>query len=299
MRTVQGVFSPVPTIFDTDGELDLTRFSRNLTRWNQTGLAGYVVLGSNGEFALLDEREKLALIECARAVTPPEKLLIAGTAAESTRGTVALTRAAAALGADLAIVLTPHYYSPSYDEAAYLRHFTAVADASPIPVLAYNMPSFAKVDLSVATLVALAHHPNIVGYKESSADVAKIAAVAAAAPDSFAPLVGSGSHYLPARIVGATGGILSLAIVAPDACVALEAAIAAGDISNAQSLQRRLLALNTAITSQYGIAGVKAALDLLGYDGGAPRAPLTPLSEPARRDLAAALETAGLLSPAS
>lgn len=299
MRTVHGVFSPVPTIFDAEGELDLPRFSRNLTRWNQTGLAGYVVLGSNGEFALLDEHEKLALIECARSVTPREKLLIAGTAAESTRGTVALTRAAAALGADLAIVLTPHYYSPSYDEAAYLRHFTAVADASPIPVLAYTMPSFAKVDLPVSTLVALAHHPNIVGYKESGADVAKIAAVAAAAPDDFAPLVGSGSHYLPARLVGATGGIISLAIVAPDACVALDAAIAAGDIATAQSLQRQLLAINAAITSRYGIAGVKAALDLLGYDGGAPRSPLAPLDEAARRDLAAVLETAGLLSAAA
>jgi 4-hydroxy-2-oxoglutarate aldolase len=156
MVTVRGVFPPVPTIFGADGELDLDRFGRNLTGWNGTGLAGYVVLGSNGEFALLEEREKLAVIERAREVTPRDKLLIAGTAVESTRGTIALTRAAAALGADVAIVLTPHYYSPSYDSTAYLRHFAAVADASPIPVLAYNMPSYAKVDLSAATLVALA-----------------------------------------------------------------------------------------------------------------------------------------------
>lgn len=299
MVSVQGVFPPVPTIFDAEGALDLERFARNLRRWNATGLAGYVVLGSNGEFALLEEREKLALIERARDETPPDKRLIAGTAAESTRGTIALTRAAAALGADAALVLTPHFYSPFYDEAAYLRHFMAVADASPIPVLAYSMPAFAKVDLAVSTLLALAEHPNIIGYKESGSDVAKIAAVAASAPSHFAPLIGSGSHYLPARLLGATGGILSLAIVAPEACVELDAAIACGDLPKAQALQRRLLALNTAITSRYGIAGVKAALDLLGYAGGAPRSPLTPLDETARHDLATVLAAAGLLPSAA
>ncbi|GIW06502.1 MAG: dihydrodipicolinate synthase family protein [Dehalococcoidia bacterium] len=295
MPTVRGVFPPVPTIFDADGALDLDRFARNLSRWNTTGLAGYVVLGSNGEFALLDEREKLALIERAREVTPRDKLLIAGTAVESTRGTIALTRAAAALGADLAIVLTPHYYSPSYDMAAYVRHFGAVADASPIPILAYNMPSYAKVDLPASTLIALANHPNIVGYKESGNNVAKIAEVAAAAPHGFAPLAGSGSQYLPARLVGATGGIMSLAIVAPDACVDLETAIEAGDLPRAQALQRRLLALNNAVTTRFGIAGVKAALDLLGYEGGAPREPLAPLSDADRRELATVLHAAGLV----
>ncbi|MFN8531970.1 MAG: dihydrodipicolinate synthase family protein [Dehalococcoidia bacterium] len=294
MPIVQGVFPPVPTIFGVDGALDLDRFADNLTRWNATGLAGYVVLGSNGEFALLTEDEKLAVIERARQVTPGDKLLVAGTGVESTRGTIALTRAAAALGADLAIVLTPHYYSPSYDAAAYVRHFHAVADASPIPILAYNMPGYAKVDLAAATLIAIARHPNIVGYKESGPNVAKIAEVAAGAPEGFAPLIGSGSQYLPARLVGATGGIMSLAIVAPEACVALEAAIAASDLPRAQTLQRTLLALNAAITSKFGISGVKAALDILGYHGGPPREPIAPLDEGGRHELAGVLAAAGL-----
>jgi 4-hydroxy-2-oxoglutarate aldolase len=294
---IRGVFPPVPTIFDGDGALDLDRFAENLARWNATGLTGYVVLGSNGEFALLSEPEKLALIERARQATG--KLLIAGTGVESTRGTIALTRRAAELGADAAIVVTPHYYSPSYDAAAYVRHYHAVADASPIPILGYNIPTYAGVDLPASTWLQVATHPNIAGYKESGNNLVKVAEIAAQAPERFGVLIGSGSSYLPGRLIGAVGGIMSLAIVAPDACVALERAIAAGDLAHAQDLQRRLLLLNALMTTTFGIAGVKAALDLLGWHGGAPRAPIAPLGEAQRAELATVLERTGLVPVAA
>ena len=295
MRPLQGVFPPVPTIFTAEGTLDLDRFAQNLQRWNATGLAGYVVLGSNGEFTLLNEREKLALIERARAVTPSEKLLIAGTGCESTQETIALTRAAAHLGADLALVITPHYYSPSYQLVNYVTHFHRVAEASPIPVLAYNMPSFAKVDLSPTTLAEIAQHPNIAGYKESGQNVAKVAEVVAAAPPRFKVLAGSASTYLSARLAGAVGGILALALVAPTACVELDEAIARHDLARALELQRTLLPLNELITTQLGIPAVKAALDLLGWHGGLPRAPLLPLGDAGREKVRRGLELAGLL----
>lgn len=296
---VQGVFPPVPTTFTPDGELDLDGFASNLRRLNGTGLSGYVVLGSNGEFPLLDESEKLAVFERAREVTPAGKLMIAGTGVESTRNTIALTKKAAAIGADVAIVLTPHYFRPSYDNAAYLRHYLAVAEASPIPILVYNMPLYAVVDVSADLLVELSHHPNIVGYKESGQNVGKLAEVADRASPHFSPLAGSTSNFLPALSVGAAGGIMALANIAPVECIELYQAAIAGDLVKAKALQYRLLAPNNFVTTRYGVAGLKAALDELGYAGGPPRLPAAPLGEKERAALAAVLAAAGIRAMAT
>jgi 4-hydroxy-2-oxoglutarate aldolase len=296
---VQGVFPPVPTTFTPDGELDLDGFAANLRRLNQTGLSGYVVLGSNGEFPLLDESEKLAVFEKAREVTPADKLLICGTGVESTRNTIALTKKAAAIGADVAIVLTPHYFRPSYDNAAYLRHYLAIAEASPIPILVYNMPLYAVVDVSAELLIELSHHPNIVGYKESGQNIGKLAEVADRAEPHFSPLAGSTSNFLPALSVGAAGGVMALANIAPNECIELFRAGTGGDMTRARALQYRLLAPNNAVTTKYGVAGLKAALDLLGYVGGSPRLPATPLGEKERATLADVLASAGIRAMAT
>ncbi|MCS7003006.1 MAG: dihydrodipicolinate synthase family protein [Dehalococcoidia bacterium] len=293
---VRGVFPPIPTPFTPDGDLALDRLADNLHRWNAWPLHGYVVLGSNGEFPLLSESEKLAVIERARSHTPADRLLIAGTGAESTRATIALTRQAATLGVDAVLVLTPHYFRPSYDRAAFIRHYLAVAESSPVPVLLYSVPTYSNVDLAVDVIVELSHHPNIVGYKESAPNVVKIAEVASRAAPHFIPLAGSGSFLYPAMTLGAGGGILALANVAGVDCRALYDAVVAGDHVRAKALQHRLLAPNAALTTRFGVAGVKAALDSLGWYGGPPRSPLAPLSDRDRAELVAILGASGILA---
>lgn len=295
--SLHGVFPPVPTIFDNDGDLDLDGFASNLERWNHSRLAGYVVLGSNGEFPLLDRDEKIALVERARKVASADKIILAGTGAESLRATLDLTRRAADVGADAALVLTPSYFN--LNPAQQVAFFLQVADASPIPVLVYNMPLYAKVDLPAQAIIEAARHPNIIGYKESGPNIVKIAEVASAAPSHFKVLAGSASYLYPAMAVGAVGAIAGMANVAPDQTVALYEAVRDGDLTEARALHDRLLEPNAAITSRFGIAGMKAAVDLTGGRGGSPRAPLQPLSDADKAILSSVLDRAGLVAAAA
>ncbi len=136
-----GVVPPLVTPFRPDGSLDRAAFEGNLELLKDAGLAGFLVLGSNGEAAGLEEPEKLELVAAARRALPG-RFLLAGTGTESTRGTVDLTRKVADLGADAALVLTPHFYRGRMSEEALRRHYAAVADASPIPIYLYSVPAF-------------------------------------------------------------------------------------------------------------------------------------------------------------
>jgi 4-hydroxy-2-oxoglutarate aldolase len=289
-----GVFPPVPTPFDTDGNLSVAALQDNLTRWSRFELAGFVVLGSNGEAATLDEKEKLHVLQAAREALPADSLLIAGTGCESTRATIALTRRAARAGADAAMVVTPWYYHPLMSVAALSAHFRAVADASPIPVLLYNVPHFTGVDMGAATVVELSTHRNIIGIKDSSGSVAKIGQIVQRTGKDFFVLTGAGAAFFPALTMGASGGILALANLAPAACVDIFRLHAAGDWEAARELQARLIPLNSLVSSKLGPPGVKAALDLLGYYGGPVRPPLLPPSDGDRAALRATLAEAGL-----
>jgi len=274
-----GVFAPVATTFGADGELDLAAFRANLERYATSPLDGVVLLGSNGEFSLLDESEKLRLIEAGVEAVARRKVVMAGTGVESTRGSIALTKRAAALGVDYALIVTPHYYSPRYDHAAYLAHYRAVADASPIPVVIYVMAAYTGVDLAPALIAELSKHPNIVGVKDSGGNAPKVAEMIAGAAPDFGVLAGSASFLYPALCVGAIGGILALANIAPAACKEIERCFLEGDHAAARALQLRLLAPNAAVTSRFGIAGLKVALDAVGLVGGAVRAPMLPLAD--------------------
>lgn len=273
--TLRGVFLPIPTPFDRD-ELDLGALRFNIERWMKTGIAGLVVLGSNGEAPQVDERETDQLVSTARELVPRGRGFIVGTGRESTRATVAATRRAAELGADAALVRTPSFFKSQMTTEAFVRHYLAVADAARVPVILYNYTAVTGVNLDLAAVVSLAEHPNIIGVKESNADIEKVAALASAAPPGFTVLVGSGATFHASLCVGASGGVLALACVVPDACVRLYELAVAQRSEEAQALQRRLAPLGRIVTTEYGVPGLKAALDLAGYIGGNPRPPLLP-----------------------
>jgi 4-hydroxy-2-oxoglutarate aldolase len=274
---LDGVFPPVATPFLSGaGPVDLDALRFNARRWMATGLRGLVVLGSNGEAALLDEDEADAVVGAARECVPRDRLLIAGTGRESTRGTIAATKRAAALGADLALVRAPGFFKGAMTAEALRRHYVAVADASPIPVLLYNFAAVFGVNLATETIAQLAQHPNIAGLKESGGDVAQVADQVAAAPDGFQVVVGAAPALYASLCVGAAGGVVAVANAAPEACVRLHALARAGRHEEALALQRALTPLARAVTGTYGVAGLKAAMGIAGYKGGVPRAPLQP-----------------------
>jgi 4-hydroxy-2-oxoglutarate aldolase len=294
MLTLRGIYPPIPTPFRTSGELALDELGRNLAWWSTTGLAGFVVLGSNGEYVALSEREKLELIRAARDAVPAAQAVIAGTGMEGTGETIRLSRAAAELGADAVIVVTPHYYRSRMDAQALLAHYRAVADAVPVPLLLYNVPANTGLDMPAEVVLRLAEHPNIAGIKDSSGNIANMTEVLRGKPERFAVLAGSASFLLPALALGAAGGVVALANVAPRETVALDAAFARGDLAEARRLQLRLLPVNQAITARWGVPALKVALDLLGRYGGPPRLPLLPLGAAERERLAAILREADL-----
>ena len=291
----RGIFAPVATIFDGTGAIDEDRFRSNLEHYADSALDGVVLLGSNGEFATLDERERLQVIRTGVETIGRRSVVMAGVGAESTSKTIELAAKAADLGVDYALVITPHYYKSRYDRDAYLRYYTAVADASPIPVIIYVMAAYTGVDLPTPIITELATHPNIVGIKDSGGHAVKVAEVIAGASSDFGVLAGSASFLFAGLCLGATGGILALGNVAPDACAELARLVRDGDLRRARDLQLRLMAPNAAVTTKYGIAGLKAALEMVGLAGGDPRPPLLPLREEERADVRSTLEAAGLL----
>ena len=293
--TLRGVFPPIPTPFDAQGEVALGALVENLERWNQYDLAGYVVLGSNGEAVYLTEEEKLRVLETARPAIPAGKLMIAGTGCESTRGTIAFTRQAALAGADAALVVTPHYFGSKMTPDSLVRHYQAVAGASPIPVVLYNVPKFTHVDMDAAAIARAARHPNVVGIKDSGGNLAKLADVVRLAGPDFQVLAGSAGFFFAGLALGAVGGVLALANVAPQQCIDIYRLFKAGQWEEAAELQRRMVPVNAAVTARFGVAGLKAALDMLGYYGGPVRSPLLDLTESERQVLQGILAEGGLL----
>jgi 4-hydroxy-2-oxoglutarate aldolase len=290
-----GVFPPIPTPFDAAGEVAFDALAANLARWNTHALTGYVVLGSNGEGVLLSDEEKVRVWQAARRAIPAPKLMLAGTGAQSTRGAIDLARRAADAGADAALVVTPHYYSPKMTAEALVRHYEAVADASPIPVLIYNVPKFTGVNMDAAAIARAARHPNVVGTKDTSGNITQLAQTVHLAGPDFQVLAGSAGFFLAGLAVGAVGGVLALANIAPDLCLELYHHALAGRRTEAAALQRRLISVNNAVTGGFGIAGLKVAMELLGYYGGPVRPPLLDLSDDERRRLTEILAEGGII----
>jgi 4-hydroxy-2-oxoglutarate aldolase len=293
---LEGVFPPIPTPFDGDGKILHDKLKSNLALWGKTGLHGFAVLGTNGEFVFLNEAEKAAVWETARAAIPSGKLFLAGAGAESTHTALALTRRAAELGADAAMIVTPHYYKSQMNPQNLINHYRVIADGSPIPIIIYNMPASTGIDIDANTVVQLAQHPNIIGIKDSGGNVVKYADIVRLVRQDFSVLAGSGGYFYPSLCVGAKGTVAAVANVAPLECLALYDAFRAGQHDKAKSLQLRLIPLNNAVTARWGVPGLKAALDRLGdYYGGPPRLPLRPLVDADRQTLGEIMRDAGIL----
>src|SRR5256885_4363203 len=274
-----GVFAPIPTPFDDRDRVDTSRLKKALTRWVARPLHGFVVLGSNGEAVLLDDFESDQAIVAARDAVPRDKRFIVGTGRESTQATIKATRRAAEHGADAVLVRTPGFFKSQMTNDVFVRHYTAGADASPVPGLLYNFTALTGVNLLPAAVARLATHPHIIGMKESGGDMATVADLVSLTPKRFNVLAGSAPTFYAALCVGATGGILALGCAAPDACVQLFELTRAGRHEEAIALQRRLVPLARLLGGTHGVPGLKAALNLLGYDVGVPRPPLAPLAD--------------------
>jgi 4-hydroxy-2-oxoglutarate aldolase len=294
-KNLRGILLPFPTPFDRDERVDSTALRSNIEKWDQTGVTGYVALGSTGERVHLDESECLELIDAARGAVPEQMSFIIGAGQQSTRATVNEVRRFAAAGADAVLLITPHFYRGAMTQAALVGHYIAVADASPVPVILYSVPDLTGVALAPETVARLSEHENIIGIKDSSADLINLAETLRLVPDDFAVLTGNGGLLYAALSAGARGAILAVGCVAPRLCVAIYRAVEEGDHQGAREMQERLTPVARAVTVRYGIGGLKAALDLLGYRGGAVRAPLQAADEEARREIARLLAEAGLL----
>ncbi|MCC7415509.1 MAG: dihydrodipicolinate synthase family protein [Acidobacteria bacterium] len=271
-----GIFAPVPTPFDRDERVDLARLKSAFAWWLARPITGFVVLGSNGEAAFLDEGESDEVIAAARDLVPRSRPFIAGTGRESTRAAVTAAKRAAALGADAVLVRTPGFFKSQMTGDAFVRHYSAVADGSPVPVLLYNFTAVTGVNLPPPAVARLAAHPNIIGMKESSGDLAQIAEVLSTTPRGFQLLAGSSSTFHAALCAGVAGGVLALSCVVPEPCRRLFDLAAAGRHDEARALQRRILPLARLLGAAYGVAGLKAALGMAGCDVGVPRGPLAP-----------------------
>lgn len=291
---IKGIMPPITTPFE-HGEVAYERLPENIERWNKTGLSGYVVMGSNGESVFLTREEKLKLIEVAKKNLTSGKLLIAGTGTDSIKETINLSNEAAERGADYALVLTPSFYKGQMNSAAFVRYFTEVADRIRIPLIIYNVPKFTGVNIEADAVARLSRHINIAGLKNSAENAAHMAEIIGSVPKDFSVLVGTASVLYPGLAAGATGGILALANIAPSECVELQRLFEAGKYDEASKLQMKLIPVNKAVTSKYGVPGLKAAMDMLGYFGGEPRSPLSPLGDRDREDLKTILKSAGLL----
>jgi 4-hydroxy-2-oxoglutarate aldolase len=274
-----GVYPALTTPFAADGEVSLADLKYNIERYNSTGIAGFVVLGSTGESVLLSRNEMDDVLTTVRDAAGQGKRLIAGTGAESTQDTIERTKRAAELGYHFALVKTPHYYKPAYKPEVLIAHYRRVADASPIPVLLYSVPIFTGVTLEAPEVGALAEHPNIVGIKESSGHVMRVAEIVSACPADFQILTGSAGTMLAGLTVGAKGAILALGSALPEMCVTLYELYRNGEIDKARALQNTLLKASKVIQSEHAIAGIKFVMDQRGYHGGIPRSPLVPLSD--------------------
>jgi 4-hydroxy-2-oxoglutarate aldolase len=286
---LRGVLAPLTTSFGEDGGLALARYRENIQRYNKTGLTGYVINGSTSESVLLLWREVYKLWETAKEAAAPGKILIAGTGAESTPETIEHSKRAAALGFDAALVRTPSFYKPAVNDDLLAEHYTRVADASPIPILIYSVPLFTHVTVEASLIRRVGTHPNIAGIKDSSGNVEGVAKIIAAAPKSFQTLVGSAGTLYESLRRGAAGAVIAVADAFPELCVEIWQASCDGAAERARALQERLIAPSKVLGPQYGIPGLKYALDRLGYYGGPPRLPLRSVSEAGRREIDAML----------
>lgn len=288
ISALRGILLPTTTPFDREGRISTPDITSNIKAWSARGVIGFVVLGSTGERVHLDEREYLEVIEVSRAAS--DSILIVGAGQQSTINTIKEINSAARAGAQAVLVITPYFYRPAITQETLINYYTAVADAASVPVLLYSMPPLTGIKIEPETIARLSEHQNIIGVKDSSNDVAGFRRTVELCPSDFAVMTGNGTVLLDALRAGATGGILAVGCVVPEVCVEIFRLFVAGELEQAERLQTELTPLASAVTTKYGIGGLKAALDLAGYRGGAVRAPLRAPDDSARAEIKSALD---------
>ena len=279
MIRLSGIFPPLPTAFDENQHLRTDKMNENILNLNQYDLAGYLLLGSNGELVMLTEEEKIKVYNECRKAIPRSKLMIAGTGGQSTSETIRLTKAASEAGADAVLVLNPFYYKGLMTTEALKKHYFAIADASNIPVVIYNMPANSGLDMGAEAIAKFADHPNIIGLKDSGGNITKMGDIKRLVDPDFQILAGSAGFLLPALTIGAIGGILALANIAPQKCLDIYENFNQNNLKNARETQLKIIPVNTTVTSGMGIPALKYAMDFLGLFGGLCREPIQPLNE--------------------
>ena len=290
MIKLNGIFPPVPTSFDQNENLATGKLKTNISLLSQFNLTGFLILGSNGELVNLSDKEVLEIYSAARDAIPSDKLMLAGTGFQSTRETINKTMAAANAGADAALVLNPFYFKSLMTQEALIAHYWAVADASSIPVIIYNMPSNSGLDMDAETIIKISVHENIIGLKDSGGNLTKLGAIKKMAKQDFQILAGSAGFLLPALTMGAVGGILALANILPEKCIGIYEDFIGANFQNAQKSQMEIISINTAVTRKWGVPALKAAMDKTGLYGGPARKPMLPVTDEVLQQLVKLLD---------
>lgn len=291
VKKLSGVLIPICTPF-SNGKVDINKLEKNMEAFCQTELQAYFALGSNGENCLLNEGERKKVLSIILKKRGKNQLVMAGCSHESTQGTINLTKWVAEIGAEIASIQPPHYFKKVMSDKAIIQFYEEVADNSPLPVVIYNAPGFTGgVTLSVNTISSLSKHPNIIGMKDSSPTGPGI--FLTVVDKEFSVMAGSANIFLSTLVMGGVGGVLSIANYHPRACCKLYELFKQGKIEEAKRLQYTIIRLNRAVSGKYGVAGVKAAMDIVGLFGGNPRLPLLPLNIDEKKSIYDALNKFG------
>jgi 4-hydroxy-2-oxoglutarate aldolase len=290
---LSGVFAPITTPFHEQGDLLLEKLASNIQRLNQSRLRGYLVLGTNGEFRSLSSHEQMEVLKTVVKTASSGKVIMAGTGAESTKVSIELCHQAAEIGAHYGSLITPFFFAKKMTDKALIQHFVQVADQSPIPVLLYNNPGVTGVTISTAVIKEVSSHPKIVGMKDSSPG--NLSAYILNANPGFSLLAGSANFFFTGLLMGAVGGVLSLADAFPEPCCKLYDLGVNGQLKEGRELQFQLMELNQKVSGKFGVAGVKVAMDFAGFYGGPPRSPLALLTAEEKKKLLEELKASGVL----
>jgi 4-hydroxy-2-oxoglutarate aldolase len=290
---LSGVFAPITTPFHEQGDLLLDKLASNIQRLNQSRLRGYLVLGTNGEFRSLSGHEQMEVLKTVVKTASSGKVIMAGTGAESTKVSIELCHQAAEIGAHYGSLITPFFFAKKMTDKVLIQHFVQVADQSPIPVLLYNNPGVTGVTISTAVIKEVSSHPKIVGMKDSSPG--NLSAYILNANPGFSLLAGSANFFFTGLLMGAVGGVLSLADAFPEPCCKLYDLGVNGQLKEGRELQFQLMELNQKVSGKFGVAGVKVAMDFAGFYGGPPRSPLALLTAEEKKKLLEELKASGVL----
>jgi 4-hydroxy-tetrahydrodipicolinate synthase len=291
---ITGIFPPIATPFIND-EIAFEKLRENISRWNEFDLSGYVVMGSNGESVFLTRSEKIKLVESVKKYSKPGRTIIAGTGLDSIKETISLSNDTINAGADYLLILTPSFYQAQMKHDALVDYFNRVADSVKVPVIIYNVPKFTNVNIKAETVAKLAEHQNIIGIKNSSENLAELTEIISSVPNDFSVLVGTASVLYPGLGAGAAGGIMAMVNAAPGECISIYKNFIDGNYEKCLGIQKRLVKPNKAVTATYGVAGLKAAMDMMGFYGGRTRSPLQKLSGNEIEDIKQIFKEAKLL----